>query len=1039
MAEDFLVRFQLDVSSAISNANRLSKSLGEVNYALGATDTASKGVEQKLGGVGAGAGKAEAATKKLGQGLTNTRYALYDVSNTLGLVGAGLIALPVAIASVGIAWERDFANVIRTSSPDIRNNAGAIEDLRDQFIGLTQTLPVTFSELAKIGTLGGQLGIDSSGMEQFVSVVAKLGATTDLSVDTAATALGRFKALLAVPEADFDELASSILKVGVNSVATESQIVNIATQISSMGAFAGLTAKDVVGLSGALASVGAAPEISRGTLTRLFTLISRAVSASGDELDKFAKISNLSSSQFAASWGTPAFGDTFLRFMDGINKSGKDAVAVLNDLGITSVRDVPLLLRLANAGREVGKAQSLIRDSFADSRTGWAENTELADQFGIIATTTASRIQVLSNNFETFLATLGEGSSGPINTIVNGLIGLLGYLTDLAKNPAAQTVFLIVGALTALTGVIAIGAAVYLRGLAGLIALTQGMTAMSATSTAATISYRGLLAQMALTGPAGAKAAAAVGLVSSALKLLAAATLVLVLPDFTKWLGGLQASVAGTNNLKSAVGIVASEVDRFNSYIENYSGWDSFERGLIGAAGSFDEVSNALVTMDEEAAKLVRGGNIDDAVDAFSSLMLVSGKTFDEILVAMPSTRAALDEVASGSNVTRQAIQDLAEEETILAEKTMAATDALGLSDDAFKQYVSNVQSGSAAFGGFSTALDTVTAATAEWAKAEQVAQTGSEEGWEGVAASAGINLAAVGEELDKQLAAQAAWADNIGIIAARGGGALASELAKMGPAGAEAAAALVASTDPEFARFEARAQAAAFYASKQFADQFTQNTPALIAAYAAGGDQAVQGMIAAQIEEARSGVPGAVAEFVNTWNSNYANNPINLPVGADAGPAQNSLNGFVNGWNGRRITIYVDAAGGDPVYQVGGGGSGGVVRFFADGGHVRGKGTATSDSIPARLSDGEYVVRAAAVRKYGTGMFDALNRGVAKFASGGQVGAPREVISHASPADRAIMRSQGGSRTIQLVVNGKVLAEAVDGSNENSQFTGGN
>jgi hypothetical protein len=46
----------------------------------------------------------------------------------------------------------------------------------------------------------------------------------------------------------------------------------------------------------------------------------------------------------------------------------------------------------------------------------------------------------------------------------------------------------------------------------------------------------------------------------------------------------------------------------------------------------------------------------------------------------------------------------------------------------------------------------------------------------------------------------------------------------------------------------------------------------------------------------------------------------------------------------------------------------------MASGGRVRGPGTGTSDSIPAWLSHGEYVARAAAVRKYGVGIFNALN-----------------------------------------------------------------
>lgn len=53
-----------------------------------------------------------------------------------------------------------------------------------------------------------------------------------------------------------------------------------------------------------------------------------------------------------------------------------------------------------------------------------------------------------------------------------------------------------------------------------------------------------------------------------------------------------------------------------------------------------------------------------------------------------------------------------------------------------------------------------------------------------------------------------------------------------------------------------------------------------------------------------------------------------------------------------------------------------------AAGGPVRGPGSGTSDSIPANLSNGEYVIRANAVSHWGVGMMDAINN----FASGGLV-----------------------------------------------------
>jgi hypothetical protein len=64
-----------------------------------------------------------------------------------------------------------------------------------------------------------------------------------------------------------------------------------------------------------------------------------------------------------------------------------------------------------------------------------------------------------------------------------------------------------------------------------------------------------------------------------------------------------------------------------------------------------------------------------------------------------------------------------------------------------------------------------------------------------------------------------------------------------------------------------------------------------------------------------------------------------------------------------------------------------GSILGLKDGGHVRGPGTATSDSIPARLSNGEFVVNAKATRK-NRAVLEAINSGsVASFAAGGYAG----------------------------------------------------
>ncbi|MCQ2029033.1 tape measure protein [Pseudomonas zhaodongensis] len=75
-------------------------------------------------------------------------------------------------------------------------------------------------------------------------------------------------------------------------------------------------------------------------------------------------------------------------------------------------------------------------------------------------------------------------------------------------------------------------------------------------------------------------------------------------------------------------------------------------------------------------------------------------------------------------------------------------------------------------------------------------------------------------------------------------------------------------------------------------------------------------------------------------------------------------------------------------------------VPKFARGGPIRGPGTATSDSILMYGSNGEYMIRAAAVRKLGLPLLNMLNQGILppsipRFADGGVIGA----VSSMQPA----------------------------------------
>ena len=109
---------------------------------------------------------------------------------------------------------------------------------------------------------------------------------------------------------------------------------------------------------------------------------------------------------------------------------------------------------------------------------------------------------------------------------------------------------------------------------------------------------------------------------------------------------------------------------------------------------------------------------------------------------------------------------------------------------------------------------------------------------------------------------------------------------------------------------------------------------------------------------------------------------------------------------------------------------SSGAAAGHADGGYISGPGTGTSDSIHAMLSNGEFVVKAEAVKRYGLAVLERINNGtwgnmivsVPKFAGGGLVGDAGAAI-----AEKFIVGASAPSVTTQVnnYVDGRRIFDA--------------
>jgi TP901 family phage tail tape measure protein len=532
----------------VSTNNKVSKELKDLVSTSGAAAKATN--------------TAAAATKAHTTSLIATRYALYDVSTNLAIGGAAMLAFSAIAFKTAIDYQKDFAQVARTTGV-VGTEA---TKLNDTLLALTQTMPASFADVTTIAAAAGQLGIATNQVGDFTKSVIEFSSTTNVSVDQSATAFGRLNALLPDVKGNYNALGSSILNVGVNTVATESQIVAISSRIAGIGSSVGLTSSQIIGLSGALASIGIQPELAQGSITRVFTKIQVAVSQGGAALEQFGRVSGTTGDQFKAAFQadpTAAFGT----LLSGINAQGPGAIEALKSLGITSARDIPTFLKLS---QNVG----LYTDSLNLAADGTKNATKLGENYAITSQTVAAKLTVLSNSFKTLLADLGKGAASA-GGFLDSITGFVTALDSIAKNPAEAGLASFVLALVGLTGVVGIAAAAFFRLAAARAAFTTAALATSASTgivaTAFQILTTGTIAQTAANGgltastgvvttAMGAESAAA-QILAISLKAIAVVGLVLVA---SKVAGALHDQAIQALGLATSIDSATTALDKFN-------------------------------------------------------------------------------------------------------------------------------------------------------------------------------------------------------------------------------------------------------------------------------------------------------------------------------------------------------------------------------------------------------------------------------------------------------------------------------------------
>ena len=393
----------------------------------------------------------------------------------------------------------DFESAITGVAKTTDLTEEELSAMSDSIKEMSTDIPATTDEIAAVAEAAGQLGIQKDALLDFTETMVMMGTSTNMSADEAATALARFANITGTSADNYSRLGSVIVGLGNNFATTEKEITEMATRLASAGTLAGLSESEILALSAAMSSVGIEAEAGGTAMTQTLNAIETAVVKGGDSLNEFARIAGMSSSEFSSAWETDAVGalQSFIAGLGALDSQGESAVLVLDDLGLTGVRQANMLKSMALASEQLGEAVNLASQE-------WETNSALTNEASKRYATAQSKLTMMQNAYKNLKVAIGDAYTPALQKAYSEGTKLLNAASQFVKqNPA------LVNAVVAFTGVM--GAVI-----AALAAYTIGSKAAAAASAMLTAAIPGVNVIMGVTAAVAGVTAAVVAMATAA-------------------------------------------------------------------------------------------------------------------------------------------------------------------------------------------------------------------------------------------------------------------------------------------------------------------------------------------------------------------------------------------------------------------------------------------------------------------------------------------------------------------------------------------
>ena len=444
-----LLAKQLQIDKTSASLEKQTTKLNELSSALEEagvnTDDLAHSSEQLSGKIddlkkkqGEAADKAMTFGDKAGQAFNQVHEAIVAAGIAVAL--KEIYEYFASCAQASMDFESAITGVAKTT--DLTDEELAA--MSDSIKALSTEIPATTEEIAAVAEAAGQLGIQKDALLDFTEIMTMLGTATNMTADEAATALARFANITGMATDNYGRLGSVIVDLGNNFATTESEIVAMGTRLASAGKLAGLTEPEIMALAAAMSSVGIEAEAGGTAMTQTLNAIEKAVAKGGDDLAEFARIAGMSSEEFSSAWKNDAMSalTSFIGGLGKLDEQGESTVLVLEDLGLTGIRQSNML-------KALGLAADQMTGAVSTANTAWQQNTALTNEANKRYATAQSRLTMMQNAYNNLKVAIGDAYTPALSEAYGVGTKVLNSITAfIQKNPA------LVNAITAFAGVI---------------------------------------------------------------------------------------------------------------------------------------------------------------------------------------------------------------------------------------------------------------------------------------------------------------------------------------------------------------------------------------------------------------------------------------------------------------------------------------------------------------------------------------------------------------------------------------------------------